>query len=140
ENGLGGAKGYRDAHLDEVDNMVLAIESDSGVFEPLGFSFSGSATARDLVSEVAGLLEPIGAAMISGNGGGADIGPLMDHGVPGMGLVVDGSKYFWYHHTHADTIDKIDPLHLHQCAATLAVMSFVVADMPQRLPRETASH
>ncbi|MBT8401510.1 MAG: M20/M25/M40 family metallo-hydrolase [Rhodothermia bacterium] len=140
ENGLGGAKAYRDAHRDEIDDMVLAMESDSGVFEPLGFSFSGSPEARKIVSEVARLLDPIGAGMISGNGGGADIGPLMELGVPGMGLVVDGSKYFWYHHTHADTVDKVDPREMHQCAAAMAIMAYVVADMPQRLPRETASY
>ncbi len=140
ENGLGGAKAYRDAHLDEIDDMVLAMESDSGVFEPLGFSFSGSPEARKIVTEIAQLLDPISAGMISGNGGGADIGPLMERGVPGMGLVVDGSKYFWYHHTNADTVDKVDPREMHRCAAAMAVMAYVVADMSQRLPRETASY
>ena len=55
--------------------------------------------------------------------------------VPGMGLQVDPSKYFWYHHTDADTMDKLDPRELARCVATLAVMAYVVADMPDRLPR-----
>jgi carboxypeptidase Q len=59
----------------------------------------------------------------------------MQTGVPGMGLNVDGTRYFWYHHTDADTIDKLDPDELALCVATMAIMAYVVADMPQRLPR-----
>jgi carboxypeptidase Q len=56
-------------------------------------------------------------------------------GVPGMGLNVDGTKYFWYHHTEADTIDKLDPREMALCVATMAVMAFIVADLPDPLPR-----
>ena len=52
-----------------------------------------------------------------------------------MGLNVDGTRYFWYHHTDADTIDKLDPHELNLCVAALAVIAYVVADMPERLPR-----
>lgn len=72
-------------------------------------------------------------------GGGADISPLMARGVPGMSLNVDGTRYFWYHHTDADTIDKLDPREMAQCVATMAVMAYVVADMPARLPRAPAA-
>ena len=57
----------------------------------------------------------------------------MQLGVPGMGLNVDGTKYFWYHHTDADTIDKLDPHDLALCVATMAIMAYVVADLPDRL-------
>jgi len=59
----------------------------------------------------------------------------MREGVPGMGLHVDGTRYFWYHHTAADTIDKLDPRELAECVAALAVMVYVVADMEETLPR-----
>jgi carboxypeptidase Q len=59
----------------------------------------------------------------------------MREGVPGMGLRVDGERYFWYHHTEADTLDKLDPREVALCTAALAVMAYVVADLPQRLPR-----
>ena len=59
----------------------------------------------------------------------------MDTGVPGMGFSVDGTRYFWYHHSDADTIDKLDPDEVALCVATFAVMAYVVADMPARLPR-----
>ena len=68
-------------------------------------------------------------------GGGADIGPIMREGVPGMGLSVDGSRYFWYHHTPADTYDKVDKDEFNRCVATMALMAYVVADMDNRLPR-----
>lgn len=135
ENGLRGARAYAEDHADEVDDHVLAMESDAGVFQPLGFGFTGSDRAYEIVSEIGTLLERIGAGEITRGGGGADIGPLMQQGVPGMGLRVDGSRYFWYHHTGADTIDKLDPDEFAACVAAMAVMAYVAADLPERLPR-----
>ena len=135
ENGTRGGTGYRDAHRADVDKHVLAIESDAGVFKPSGFSFTGSDAAFATVQQVAKLLERIGAGGMTRGGGGADIGPIMELGVPGMGLDVDETKYFWHHHTEADTIDKLDPREVALCVATMAVMAYVIADMPERLPR-----
>jgi carboxypeptidase Q len=136
ENGLRGGNGYRDAHRAELDRHALAIESDAGVFRPLGFGFAGSDSAFAVVKQIGTLLEGIGAGNITRGGGGADIGPIMQLGVPGMGLTVDGTRYFWYHHTDADTVDKLDPREVALCVATLAVMAYVVADLPERLPRQ----
>lgn len=135
ENGLRGGNAYRDAHMDELDNHILAMESDAGVFKPSGFGFTGSEAAFDILSEIGKLLAPIESGTISRGGGGADIGPIMQEGVPGMGLNVDGSRYFWYHHTNADYVDKLDPHDVGLSVATMAVMAYVVADMDQRLPR-----
>lgn len=137
ENGLRGANAYRDMvqENETLENHVLAIESDGGVFEPRGFGFGGSDEAFEMVNAIGKLLEPIGSEMVSRGGGGADIGPLMREGVPGMGLLVDNSRYFWYHHTAADTIDKLDEQEYQKCIATMAVMAYVAADMPERLPR-----
>jgi carboxypeptidase Q len=141
ENGLRGGTGYRDAHREEIANMVLAIETDSGVFTPSGFGFGGSDDAFAVVQKIGTLLDRIGAGEITRGGGGADIGPLMREGVPGMGLRVDGSKYFWYHHTNADTIDKLDPYEMNLCVAALAVMAYVVADLPERIgSRSVVTH
>jgi carboxypeptidase Q len=136
ENGLRGGTGYRDAHIDELDNHILAIESDGGVFKPVALGFGGSAEAFDILTGIVPLLAPLGVDITQG-GGGADIGPIMREGVPGMGLQVDGTRYFWYHHTAADTIDKLDPRELAECVAALAVMVYVVADMEEKLPRAT---
>jgi carboxypeptidase Q len=136
ENGLRGGNGYRDAHRAELDKHIAAIESDGGVFKPLGFGFTGSDSAYALVRQVGTLLGAIGAGEIARGGGGADIGPIMALGVPGLGLNVDGTKYFWYHHTDADTVDKLDQHEVALCVATMAIMAYVLADMPERLPRE----
>ena len=133
ENGGPGGPEYARMHADE--DHVLAMESDGGVFKPSGFGFTGSDTAFDIITEIGTLLERTESGRISRGGGGADISPLMRTGVPGMGLSVDGTRYFWYHHTDADTIDKLDPDEVALVVATMAVMAYVVADMPERLPR-----
>jgi carboxypeptidase Q len=111
------------------------MESDGGVFQPLGFGFTGSDAAFEMLSEIGTLLDELGAGAVTRGGGGADIGPLMETGVPGMGLNVDGTRYFYYHHTDSDTIDKLDADEVAACVATMAVFAYIVADMPTRLPR-----
>jgi carboxypeptidase Q len=138
ENGLRGGSAYRDTHRAEVDNHVAAIESDAGVFKPAGFGFTGSDAGFDVVRQIGTLLERIGAGTITRGGGGADIGPIMQLGVPGLGLTVDGTRYFWYHHSEADTVDKLDPHDVALCVATMAVMAYVIADMDESLGRNPA--
>jgi len=135
EVGLYGGAAYAEAPGREGETHVLGIESDSGPFSPMGFGFTGSDRAFQVVSAVGRLLEPIGAGAIVRGGGGADIGPMMEKGMPGMGLNVDESRYFWYHHTNADTLDKLDPQEVARCVAAMAVMAYVVADLPETLPR-----
>ena len=134
ENGGRGGLAYRDQHRAELSRHVMMLESDGGVFRPVGFGFSGSDRARDTIRSIATLLAGIGASQVTTGGGGADIGPSLQEGhIPGMSLEVDGSKYFLIHHTQADTIDKIDPVEMAKCAAAVAVMAYVVADLPHRL-------
>lgn len=135
ENGTRGGNGYHDAHKAEIPNHVLAIESDIGVFRPTGFGLSESATpqARADFIEIAKLLSNIRADRIDPDGEGTDIGPIMREGVTGASLNVDFSHYFDIHHTHADTFDKVNPQELAACVATMAVMAYVVAEMPERL-------
>ena len=135
ENGSRGSRNYRNEHLNELENHILAIESDGGVFAPQGFGFTGSKEARKVVYDIADLLDPIGAGKITNWGRAPDIAILNDEGVPVMSLNVDNSKYFWYHHTSADTFDKVDYKEFNDCIAAMAIMAYVVADMEQRLPR-----
>ena len=135
ENGLRGGNAYRDAHREEIAKHVLAIESDSGGFRPEGFGLAATAPlqARANLQEIAKLLAGIGANQIAPDGGGADIGPMMREGVIGASLDVDGTHYFDTHHTPADTLDKVNPRELALCVATMAVMAYTVADLPEDL-------
>jgi carboxypeptidase Q len=134
ENGLRGGMAYLDAHRAELASHILMLESDAGVFRPLGFGFSGPEPARAAVRDIATLLRTIGADRIGPSGGGADIGPTVQAGnIPAMSLDVDGARYFQLHHTDADTVDKLDPHEMSLCAAAVAVMVYVVAEMPMRL-------
>ena len=134
ENGLRGGLAYRDAHKDELANHVMMLESDSGAFRPSGFGLSGNDRARTAVREIASLLDAIGASQVEAGGGGADIGPSVRAGrIPSMSLEVDGSRYFLYHHTPADTVDKLNPMEMSLGVAAVGVMSYVIADMPDRL-------
>ena len=111
--------------------VVLFTNEENGL---RGFGFSGNDRARATVRSVATLLGGIQADSVGPSGGGADIGPSVQAAqVPAMALEVDGSKYFLYHHTAADTVDKLDPLDVGRCTAAVAVMGYVVAELPERL-------
>jgi carboxypeptidase Q len=133
ENGTRGALAYRDRYKEQLKDHVMMLESDSGVFRPTGFGFSGSEAARAKVTEIASLLRGIQADRISASGEGADIGPSVQAAnIPAMSLDVDGN-YFLLHHTQADTVDKIDPADMSRAAAAIAVIAYVIAEMPDRL-------
>ena len=133
ENGTRGGIAYWDRYKDQLAQHVLMLESDSGVFRPTGFGFTGSEAARARMKDIAGLLRGIRADAITAAGEGADIGPSVQAGnIPAMSLEVDGN-YFLIHHTPADTIDKIDPMDMSRASAAIAVIAYVVADMPERL-------
>ncbi|MCP4248131.1 MAG: M20/M25/M40 family metallo-hydrolase [bacterium] len=138
ENGLAGAKQYLKDHQDELTRHVAAIESDSGIFRPLGYSVDmadpdAKAAAADRLRSLLTLLEPVGATQSKAGGSGGDIGRLKPYGPALLGFSVDGSKYFDYHHSPADTLDKIDRDDLTDCLASMAVMGYILADMPGRL-------
>jgi Zn-dependent M28 family amino/carboxypeptidase len=86
-----------------------------------------------LLQEIGKLLDKIGAGEIGEGGGGSDIGPITREGVPSLGLRTVGTHYFDWHHTEADTLDKVDLQDFRKNIATLAVMSYVLADMPQKI-------
>lgn len=135
ENGLRGAKTYARDHAAELKHHIIGIESDAGAFRPTGFGFTGSERAMPYLQVIGRLLHPIGDAKLAWGCRGADVMQLLPGGVPAMHLEVERERYFWFHHTDADTIDKLDVRELQDCVAYLAVMAYVIADMPERLPR-----
>ena len=137
ENGVLGGRAYRDKVIEneELELHQLAFEVDFGVFEPLGYGFQGSEEAFEMLKPIAELMAPMRDLHLrEGSYGTVDIGPLHREGMPIMGLDVDIEKYFWYHHSLKDTVDKLDPDEVAECVAAVAVMAFIVADMPERLP------
>jgi carboxypeptidase Q len=135
ENGLAGARGYEKSHRGEMPRHVVAIESDRGTFKPEGFSFVGGDAGRAMIKTLIEPLARIGATKIFDEGSESDVGILQRDHVPLLALVDDGAKYFWYHHSDGDTMDKLDPRELSACAAAMAVMAWQVADAPANLPR-----
>jgi carboxypeptidase Q len=135
ENGGMGGTGYRDQHRAEMDKHVLAMESDNGVFKPAGIRYGTGPGGEAIARGIASLLRPINADSIAVGGPEADIAPLYALGIPVITLDTDQSKYFLYHHTEADMIDKLDPVDMAKDAAIFAVVAATVANMPGTLPR-----
>ena len=154
ENGGAGGKAYLAGLGDKVQNHVAAIEMDGGAEQPTGYGYgsagfnrratpTGPAPTPQLTAaeqqslaqlqQIATLLTPVGASTVKAGGGGSDISPLMGAGVPGLGEMTTGAHYFDWHHTEADTLDKVDPQDFRKNVASLAVMTYVLADMPDRL-------
>jgi carboxypeptidase Q len=163
ENGLRGGRAYREAHAAEVSRHVAAIESDSGNGPAAGFTLDfrnlpapGDTAARDTTRTIetltamefalaqmrgmSALLGPTGATRMAPGGGGADISPLAQAGVPALGMNHDEGHYFDIHHTDADTFDKVDPASLARNTASMAVMAFALAEWPQPLRPRPSGH
>ena len=136
ENGLRGATTYAEKYAADARNHVFALESDSGVFEPASLGFTGSTAARSAIRDIGMMLTSIGLSDIVAGGGGADVGPIAQAGnAPTMAYLGNPAKYFQIHHTPADTVDRIAPQEMSKAAAAIAVMAYVIAEMPDRLPR-----
>ena len=135
EHGLRGARAYEERYRAQATNHVFALESDSGVFAPAAIGFTGSSAAREVMTRIGELLLPLGLPIVPG-GGGPDIGPIVSTGnVPSMAYLGDPARMFVIHHTAADTIERITPAEVSKAAAAIAVMTYAVAEMPERLPK-----
>jgi Zn-dependent M28 family amino/carboxypeptidase len=136
ENGSRGGQAYARDYKAELPNHVGAIESDLGADHPLGFSGTLPPASLEALQPVTKVLEPIGANLLEpGGDGGEDISFMASAGVPLFGLIQDARFYFNYHHTAADTLDKIHPRELSENAAAMAVFAYALADMPERVKR-----
>jgi len=136
ENGLRGGRTYAQEHKEEMANHVAAIETDGGAGHPLGMLFRAKPEARLLLESIAKVLQPIGAALLQASEHtGADISPMEEFGVPTFHPIQDSRTYFHYHHTAADTLDKVVPRELAENAAVAAVTAFGLANLEQPLPR-----
>jgi Zn-dependent M28 family amino/carboxypeptidase len=133
ENGLRGGRDYAERYSDVVH--VSAAEMDSGGFPPRGYGISAGEGAVEMLEGILAPLAAIGANEAFGRGGGADIGPLRKFGTPMLAHVVDTERYFDYHHTAADTLDKVDPVELRKNVAAMAWVAWALAESQETLPR-----
>lgn len=163
ENGGAGGKAYKDAIGANLEKHVAAIEMDGGAEKPLGIGYgrfggprraipgsnSGGFDESTLSAEekasfatlrgIAALLAPIQATAVTPGGGGSDIEPIVSAGVPSLSPRTVGEHYFDWHHTEADTLDKVDPDEFRKNEALLAVLSYVLADIPEKLSGKKAT-
>ncbi|MEK6286666.1 MAG: M20/M25/M40 family metallo-hydrolase [Acidobacteriota bacterium] len=137
ENGLMGGKTYGEDHKAEFGNHIAAIESDLGAGHPVGFSAHVNAKALEMLRPITAVLQTSGAGIIrqSQDAQGADISPLDAAGVPTLAPIQDNRTYFNYHHTAADTLDKVVPRELAENSAVMVVLAYAIANLPEPLPR-----
>jgi len=135
ENGLDGARAYYEAHRAEGARHVVALEADAGAGKPTGVRVAAGEGALELARVWAGPLAVIGAEQVRPGGGGADISPLSHQGVPFLTVAQDMSHYFDWHHSAADTLDKVDRGELGLATGALAWLAWSAAESEATLPR-----
>lgn len=140
ENGLAGSKQYAKDNAGQIDKHFAALETDGGAGHPLGLNIKGRPEVKKMLAPVAAILQESGAGVLNlVEHCGADIEPLEKAGVPAFAPIQDSRVYFNYHHTAADTLDKIVPKELAENSAVVAVAAYALANMEQPLPRAVAS-
>jgi carboxypeptidase Q len=136
ENGGAGSKQYAKDHANEMANHFSAMETDGGAGHPLGLNIKGNPEVKKVLAPVAAILQESGAGMLNlVEHCGADIEPMEKAGVPAFSPIQDSRFYFNYHHTAADTLDKIVPKELAENSAVVAVAVYALANSEQSLPR-----
>jgi len=137
ENGTAGAKAYFDLTRSARAQHLAAIESDSGAGRPLGVAAHVAPEALSRLKPLMMALAPLGASVLEHRDGGtgSDVDFLDEGGVPTFAPLVDTRTYFDYHHSAADTLDKVDPENIRRQVTVLAMMAYFLADMPDALPR-----
>jgi hypothetical protein len=136
ENGLVGGKTYAKDHEKEIANHFAAMETDGGAGHPLGINYATKPEGKTFFEPLAKILQSSGAGILQhAEHPGADITPLTKLGVPGFSPIQDNRYYFNYHHTAADTLDKIVPQELAENSAVVAVTAYALANLEKPLPR-----
>jgi carboxypeptidase Q len=137
ENGLRGGAAYAKDFAAQITNHLAAIECDSGPGHPTGISGHAANAAIEMLRPLAQVLQSQGAGILrqAQTAEGADVSPLDAAGVSTWAPLQDVRKYFDYHHTAADTLDKVDRRELAENAAVIAALAYAIANLPEPLPR-----
>ena len=133
ENGLGGATAYYEAHKEQMDDHVFALESDSGAFTPRGFQTDARPQALRVLREIVTLFEGTGGDRMVVGGGGADVSPMKKSGVITASYLPDSQRYFDLHHSERDTIAQVSPREIELGAGLIASLVYVIADLERPL-------
>ncbi|MBS1559701.1 MAG: M20/M25/M40 family metallo-hydrolase [Bacteroidetes bacterium] len=126
ENGLRGGMKYAELAKAKKEKHIAAIESDEGGFTPRGFSMMATEAVKNKIKSWKPLFEAYGLTDFDHPGGGADISPLASSGTALIDFSPDTQRYFDYHHTPEDTIDKVSPRELEMGAAAMAALVFLL--------------
>src|SRR5437773_349582 len=133
ENGEAGSKQYAKEHEKQISNHLAAMETDGGAGHPIGVNIKANGEVKKMFAPVAKILQDSGAGILDlVEHCGADIEPLEKAGVPAFSPIQDSRFYFNYHHTAADTLDKIVPKELAENYAVLAVVAYALARSEER--------
>lgn len=135
ELGLLGAQQYIQNHAAENGNMQFVMESDFGTFSPTGLEFTANKTVECVLQRIMPLLAPLGDMQLKSPCTQPDISFWIKAGVPGAGLLNRNEKYFYYHHSNADTMLAENPKALDMNTALFAAVAYVLADLSVDLPR-----
>jgi len=131
EIGLWGGRAWADAHGDEVERYQVASESDFGAGRIYAMTARVADEAMPVIEAIQAELAPLGIESVErGGGAGPDFTPMLARGLAAVRLRQDGSKYFDYHHTENDTLDKVDPEAMKQNVAAFAVFAWLAAQSP----------
>ena len=135
ENGLAGGHKYATLHADSVAQHIVAIETDSGGFAPRDFGITAGPGAVEALAPISEILKRYGLLGVKRGGGGADISPLGEVGVPTVGMKVAPERYFDFHHSEKDRLEAVHPRELSLGAAALAIFAHGIADSEIQIPR-----
>ncbi|MFC5481151.1 M20/M25/M40 family metallo-hydrolase [Massilia suwonensis] len=137
ENGTRGARTYLEANTANAATHIGAIESDNGAGRPFGLRASVPATSSRLFAPLQAALQPIGAGVFQRQDAlsTGDLSGLERAGVPSFAPLIDTSSYFDYHHTGADTLDKVDPDNLRRHVALMATTAWFLANVEEPIGR-----
>jgi hypothetical protein len=137
ENGTRGARTYLEANTANAATHVAAIESDNGVGRPFGLRASVPASSNRLFAPLQAALQPIGAGVFQRQDAlsTGDLSGLEKLGVPSFAPLLDTSAYFNYHHTAADTLDKVDPDFLRRNVALMSATAWFLANIEEPIGR-----
>ncbi|XP_034825547.1 carboxypeptidase Q-like [Maniola hyperantus] len=133
EPGYIGAAAYLKQHSSDIHNIDFIMESDAGTFEPLGLEVAGSENVKCLMENLLRLFTPIDELKYA-NTVGSDIALFVKLGIPGASLLNKNDRYFWFHHTQADTLTAQNDTNVIKCAAFWAAVTYVIADLPFEIP------